>query len=270
MSENDEIIGQENCIQHQIELTGQQEIILIQPGDGEKIDLEEKLTFPWIPLTPVPKDGYSIMVAEIRGNHSPQEAITNNLYYFTQDRIRSALIQYPLNAPKLKPNTRYAWKVTTTEGGKEVLTSEIFTFSVGKSTSQPTDNTSSANDSCDNLKATFKKIPDSDNGQCKVLIANKIQGAVNNRTPAALKITVKSDSNFTVKSDAPKKWKREVLKGTLDTTIIIWKHESGAIPAGETELDDIYFGKNIRSSSSVRYEWLDKAGGMMYGFREIG
>jgi hypothetical protein len=128
-NEKGDVAGQENCIDHKIEIATDQEITLIQPSDGEKLGAKTGMTFMWAPINPTPKEGYTFKLVEIKGTQSAQEAINSNVPFLKQDNIRSTTFQYPISAPKLMEKRKYAWMVSSSINGAPV-TSNVSSFSV--------------------------------------------------------------------------------------------------------------------------------------------
>ena len=131
--ENGDIADNEKCIQQIIEITTEQQIILVTPDNKEKVDPESNITFTWVPLVPAPTEGYILNIVEIKGKQSPEDAMLNNTAWFSNKNMKSALLQYPIDAKQFEPKKEYAWQVMVKTEGKEneFVKSEVWIFSVG-------------------------------------------------------------------------------------------------------------------------------------------
>jgi hypothetical protein len=125
-----DVVGQENCIENNIEIVSQQEITLIQPVDGEKAD-PKTVTFMWTPITPAPKEGYGLKMVEMRGTQSAEDAMQHNTAFFSQGNIRTTSFQYPISGRKLEAGKKYAWQVSGASGNQAPTMSNVSYFVAG-------------------------------------------------------------------------------------------------------------------------------------------
>jgi len=119
--ENGNIAGQENCIEQQIEITSEQQVMLISPNDGEELDPDTLpgLTFMWNSGANGP---YELIIVEIKGELSYDEAMKNNRPFFEQKGIMGNTFQYPVTAPKFVEGKKYVWMVKSGEVQSELKT----------------------------------------------------------------------------------------------------------------------------------------------------
>ncbi|AFH49851.1 Hypothetical protein IALB_2146 [Ignavibacterium album JCM 16511] len=123
-NEFDEVIGQENCIYHNIRLAGN--INLISPEDDAILDLEQPVLFSWTPL-PEAKY-YNFKLVEVLMGQSPLVAIEQNRPLI--DRRISGSNSLQLTPQEIKSFLRgielkdirrtFAWKVSSGESESDV------------------------------------------------------------------------------------------------------------------------------------------------------
>ena len=130
--ESGEVVGQENCIDQQIEITTEQQISLASPNDAEVINPEIPIIFNWIAPSPAPRGGnctYTLRIVEKRGSQSPDAAMKENRDFFKRDNIFLTSFVYPIDAPKFELGKTYVWNVTSIGQNKEVTSSDVRSFS---------------------------------------------------------------------------------------------------------------------------------------------
>ncbi|RPI17741.1 MAG: hypothetical protein EHM58_08255 [Ignavibacteriae bacterium] len=115
--ESGEIAGQENCIEQNIEISSEQQVMLISPNDGEELDPDTSPAFMWNSGGSGPFD---IRIIEIKGSESRDEAMKINRPFFEQKGIKGNSFQYPVTAPKFVEGKKYAWMVSSGTGISEV------------------------------------------------------------------------------------------------------------------------------------------------------
>ena len=108
-NEFDEVIGIENCIQHSVRQTGN--ISLLTPADGEELGLEQPIIFSWTPLPN--SNNYSLKIAELIGNQSPETALQQNPPFFVKENLSATQFQYPLTERKFQSEKSYAWIISS-------------------------------------------------------------------------------------------------------------------------------------------------------------
>src|SRR5687767_1826961 len=102
----------------------------IYPFDRDTI-LSNGLSFQWLPSQPYnPEMTYSIRVVEILSIQSSVSAFYSNNYFYTEDYLRTPVLQYPIHARPLEEGRTYAWLVEGRIGDLE-LKSEPTVFIVG-------------------------------------------------------------------------------------------------------------------------------------------
>lgn len=122
-NENDEIIGQENCIYHTVKTLGN--ISLISPANEEELNNKLPIIFSWTPLPNV--QNYTLKIVEVIGRQTPEIAINNNPAFFKREDLRGNSFQYPLSEKNFDENKTYAWQVYSSEN-PELTASEIWVF----------------------------------------------------------------------------------------------------------------------------------------------
>jgi hypothetical protein len=114
---------------------------LVYPGNGDTIQALFPV-FNWTvayPLTAGKGGGYRVRLVEVLGNQTPEAAIQANPDWFSQNNIPQNVLAYPVSAPLLRQNKRYAWQVSAqfSEGattGEQVanrprtVSSEVYDF----------------------------------------------------------------------------------------------------------------------------------------------
>ncbi len=114
---------------------------LVYPGNGDTIQAFFPV-FSWTaayPLTGGRGTGYRVRLVEVLGNQTPEAAIQANPDWFSQGNIAQNVLAYPVSAPLLRQNKRYAWQVSAqfAEGataGEQVasrprtVSSEVYEF----------------------------------------------------------------------------------------------------------------------------------------------
>lgn len=123
-NENDEVIGQENCIYHSIRTLSN--IVLNSPEDNSTIE-EGTITFSWVPLLNAKE--YSLKIVEVIGRQSPTVAMRDNRAFYQKDGIKSSTFQYPISERPFEENKTYAWQVYLKDNPEQTA-SEIWTFSL--------------------------------------------------------------------------------------------------------------------------------------------
>ncbi len=122
-NENDEVIGQENCIYHSVKTL--ENITLISPFDQEELNITMPVVFSWTPLQNA-KD-YTLKIVEITGRQTPETAMKNNPALFIRDNIQNSTFQYPISERKFEVNKTYAWQVYLKDN-PEATASDIWVF----------------------------------------------------------------------------------------------------------------------------------------------
>jgi len=133
--------GQEigkDCIEQKIEISGPPQ--LISPSDGEEIAAGIFPIFTWMGSSiaisgrsyPNADGDLTLKIVEILGKQSPEIAMSQNKAWFSKDKLKTTMFQYPLSAPKFIEGKKYAWKVISESGTRSE--SDVFSFSItGKS-----------------------------------------------------------------------------------------------------------------------------------------
>ncbi|MBD0258721.1 MAG: hypothetical protein ICV83_23640 [Cytophagales bacterium] len=87
---------------------------LVYPTNGDTI----QALFPvlsWTaayPLIAGKGAGYRVRMVEVLGNQTPEAAMQANPDWFSQGNIAQNVLAYPVSAPLLRQNKRYAWQVS--------------------------------------------------------------------------------------------------------------------------------------------------------------
>jgi len=123
-NEEGTIVGMEQCIMQVIGGEVEQEIMLIQPGNGDeiKLDADAPILFAWTAGT---KGPYTLRIVEIRGDQSPDAAMKENTAFFEQKEIKGTTFQYPISAPKFEKGKNYGWRISSGNVNSDVFLLKI-------------------------------------------------------------------------------------------------------------------------------------------------
>ncbi|MDW8272292.1 MAG: hypothetical protein RML15_07805 [Bacteroidota bacterium] len=127
-ADTDEELGSD-CFEQSIQRTSPP--ILVQPRDGDTIPSESRPVFTWLPPTPIPPGvtvTYTLRIVEMLGRQTPFDAMLRNPAYFERTDLRSAMLQYPLDARPFRTDRSYAWKVSAYAGQALLGESEVWHF----------------------------------------------------------------------------------------------------------------------------------------------
>jgi len=103
---------------------------LVTPRDGAEI-MEARPIFVWTPPVPPPEGViYTLRIAEVGEGMSAEEVLEDPRPLFEEEGIRTTTFTYPYSADSLEQGSEYAWQVTAMVEGKEIGTSQVWTFSV--------------------------------------------------------------------------------------------------------------------------------------------
>ncbi len=76
----------------------------------------------------IPSEFYRFYMVAISNDQMAQEAISTNLPLFIKNNLRTNSVQYPVDAPPLQINQRYAWQIQKVSAGQILTTSEAWEF----------------------------------------------------------------------------------------------------------------------------------------------
>jgi hypothetical protein len=163
-NEQGEVVGMEQCITHIVDIQTEPEITLISPNDGEKIQ-DPNPMFIWSPPMPTPQGKliYELRLVEIIGNQSPEDAIKDNPIYYSINNILSNQLQYPMSAPNLRSDKKYAWIVAAND-----VKSSAFSFGIIKNDSNYTE------DEVDDIYPILSKLETNKNNNDYTLLDDLI------------------------------------------------------------------------------------------------
>lgn len=103
--------------------------ILVSPTDGSEVELRLPI-FTWLAVSPVNRSfriSYTMRLVTMFRGQTPFDAMSSNPAVFTTS-VATNILQMPISARELIPNTTYAWKITAYDAGTKVSESEIWTF----------------------------------------------------------------------------------------------------------------------------------------------
>ncbi|RPI19876.1 MAG: hypothetical protein EHM58_00355 [Ignavibacteriae bacterium] len=109
--EDGNIADIESCIEQKIEILSDQQISLINPGDGEEIRQEAGVNFLWT-ATGL-KGPYTLTIKEVRSGQTNEQAMRENSKFFEKIDIKTTSFQYPSSEKKFEIGKKYAWKVSS-------------------------------------------------------------------------------------------------------------------------------------------------------------
>jgi hypothetical protein len=116
----------ENCFIQQLQ--PRTPLLLINPVDGDEF-CNKHPQFMWQPPQPLPRDArFRFQLTEVKEKQDIVEAITYNLPIVNQANIMGNSLFYPMNAPELKENHKYAWQVIVYAAKTILARSEVWTF----------------------------------------------------------------------------------------------------------------------------------------------
>ena len=98
---------------------------LINPSDGQEIDLKTPLMFTWMYSGKMPSEGYTLKIVEVKKDQTPEGAMKSNRAVFEKERIKSTTFSYPSSAQKFEKGKKYAWQIKS-----GATLSEIFTLGI--------------------------------------------------------------------------------------------------------------------------------------------
>ena len=99
-----------DCLDQTIE--GSEILSLISPSNEEEIDPKIPVTFSWMYSKPSPGAKYTLKIAEVKGEQSPEDALRINPAFFINENINKTIFNYPSSASKFLPGKKYVWQVT--------------------------------------------------------------------------------------------------------------------------------------------------------------
>jgi hypothetical protein len=241
-----------DCIQQNVEILSGPTLISLP--DGETIPDQQTPIFTWLPATPMQQGiKYKIIIVEIMGGQSADEAIRVNPVWFTNDNIPSTSFQFPISARSFELYKKYAWQIIAYENKYETRKSDVWSFIYGSK--EVAENITEIKQ-CDVFKVEFR-ITSLDTICYKLLITNNYTGKLPSNKPKTFRISVKGDSIISIDGGVSNGWKRTPSKIPPGTGSVQWITASGDIPIGKTDLGNIVFLGNNSNPIKVQYEWLD-------------
>ena len=116
-----------DCIVQEVGQSGL--LTLIDPVDGQVIDSKTPLIFSWSATGKMPEGGFTLKICEVSKGQTPEAAMKSNRLFFEKVGIKSPSFQYLNSAKAFEDGKKYAWMVTAIDRGKEVVSSEVGSFS---------------------------------------------------------------------------------------------------------------------------------------------
>lgn len=241
-----------DCIQQTIALISPP--ILITPTNGEIISEQQYPFFTWLPPTPSQQGiTYKIIIVDIFGSQSADEAIRVNPIRFTQNNISSTTFQIPISARLFEPKKKYGWQIIAFNKNDEVGRSEVWHFLYG---SQDVGEKKILKSPCEKLKAEFKKSTLQDTVFYKLSITNNNLDMPTENLKS-FRITVKGDIIGSVRNSIGEVWAQSQSKNKSNLNSITWTYKNGSIPSGTSILGNIVLDSKKANSIKIYFEWLD-------------
>ncbi|MES2680887.1 MAG: hypothetical protein V4635_13430 [Bacteroidota bacterium] len=121
----------------ELEADFNQYLYLVNPFDGDTIESKNPI-LSWTHSEPFSileqGESYRMVVAEMKKDQSPDEAITANSPDMVKNYLLDHQLQYPYDAKELKPNSKYAWQVQKLSDGVVINKTEAWVFHTRKPT----------------------------------------------------------------------------------------------------------------------------------------
>lgn len=110
-------------------------LILAHPMDKDSITVKNPLLV-WNHSEPfdvlMPGEYYRLMLVELKDNQTPEDGLNMNKPLFMKDFLSAHQVQYPVDAPELKPGFHYGWQVQKVTNSLITNKSEAWEFVVPK------------------------------------------------------------------------------------------------------------------------------------------
>ncbi|MFY0254657.1 hypothetical protein ACDQ55_11960 [Chitinophaga sp. 30R24] len=120
----------EDCIPFTIEPVSPP--LLNSPANQSELQIASP-QFTWLPPAPINMFSdlnYEMILAEVHGNQSPEEAVQQNIPVLRSPALRNIFMNYPSGATPLDTATTYAWTVIARNGNLFAAQTETWTFRV--------------------------------------------------------------------------------------------------------------------------------------------
>lgn len=101
-------------------------LFLIAPSNKSKLSSQWP-TFSWSSTSMGGGTTYEIVITQIIGNQSGQQAIQQNPTFYTQ-KVNANLLQYNMGSQPFKNDSRYVWYIRQLIGKEEIAKSELWEF----------------------------------------------------------------------------------------------------------------------------------------------
>ena len=114
--------------------------MLINPADSSVLDAAPS-QFTWVPPAPMnlfSRLQYEVMITEIQPGQKAEEAMQQNLPFYTEPNVPINNLAYKGMASSFEKDKWYAWQVIASDGNNYAAKSEVWVFKVGdKSVNEP-------------------------------------------------------------------------------------------------------------------------------------
>lgn len=120
----------EDCIQFDTEPLSPP--MLIFPTDSSELEASPA-QFSWIPPTPVgmfDRLQYDVLITEVKEGQKADEAIQQNLPFYSDGNVFSNFLNYPSSAQGFEKDKWYAWQVVARDDRSYAGKSEVWVFKV--------------------------------------------------------------------------------------------------------------------------------------------
>lgn len=178
--------------------------MLISPADSSALETAPS-QFTWIPPAPMnlfSRLQYEVMITEILPGQKPEEAIQQNLPFYTEPNIPVNNLTYRGMATDFEKEKWYAWQVVAKDDNNYAGKSEVWVFKIKEHTSGRNENTSSFS----KLKVENNELAVAQEGILKIMHRNEL-------TDAEGKIAITDLSDNKISVHQPVLFKTKLLSG---------------------------------------------------------
>ncbi|MEO9023271.1 MAG: hypothetical protein ABI237_18500 [Ginsengibacter sp.] len=121
----------ENCFEFDVEPLSPP--LLAFPADSTQSDVQP-LQFVWMPPTPAGMFNrlqYEILITQINENQKPDEALQQNIPFYTEGDLMNNTLNYSGNNLSFEKDKWYAWQIIARDDNSYAAKSEAWVFKVG-------------------------------------------------------------------------------------------------------------------------------------------
>jgi hypothetical protein len=129
----------EDCVQFDAEPLSPP--MLIFPADSSALDNKPN-QFSWTPPTPAAMFSqlhYEILITQVQEGQKADEAIQQNIPFYTEGGLFNSLLNYPGSAWAFEKDKWYAWQIVAKDDKSYAAKSEVWVFKINTGTKTNTD-----------------------------------------------------------------------------------------------------------------------------------